>query len=96
VGVVDQTKPPHPRRSSVYDKEIRKGLHSKNAQTVKRLQEGHDLIETFMRLKSLLGRTLEFVELYDAGFLQKEIDLLEFLLDDVQESIEDEELVISS
>ena len=45
-------------------------------------QESYDLIliDRFVRLKAILGRNPELIELYDAGFVTEEIDLLEFLL----------------
>jgi hypothetical protein len=64
-------------RSSVYEEELPKCLHSGSKQAVR---EGHDLIEIFMRVKEILGRTPNFTELLDV-FLQEEIDLLEFTLD---------------
>jgi len=39
------------------------------------------LTSKFMRLKMILGRSPELVELYDAGFTQEEIDLMENLTD---------------
>jgi hypothetical protein len=39
------------------------------------------LTSRFMRLKMILGRSPELVELYNAGFTQEEIDLMESLTD---------------
>jgi len=60
-----------------------------------KVEQENDLIDRFILLKAILGRNPEFVELYDAGFIREEIDLLEFTLDDVQtqESLNDVEVV---
>jgi hypothetical protein len=44
------------------------------------------LTSIFMRLKMILGRNPEIVELYDAGFSMEEIDLMESLTDWMYES----------
>ena len=49
------------------------------------------LTSKFMRLKMILGRSPELVELYDAGFTQEEIDLMESLTDWMYESYDLEE-----
>jgi hypothetical protein len=46
-----------------------------------KVEQENDLIDRFVRLKAILGRNPEFVELYDAGFIREEIDLLELILD---------------
>src|SRR5215467_609896 len=58
-------------RNSVYEEELPKCFHSKGVKQA--VQQGHDLINGYMRLRALLGRNPEFVELYEAGFLRQEI-----------------------
>lgn len=49
------------------------------------------LISRFTRLKGILGRGPELVDLYNAGFTQEEIDLMERLTDWMHESYDLEE-----